>query len=561
MIENDALDSAFTTMSNNLTTVNLSKMTENDALDSTFTTMSNNLTTVNQSKVTENDALDSTFTTMSNNLTTVNQSKVTENDALDSTFTTMSNNLTSVNQSLDVINTNCVYYNRTASIFVIILCSIAMYIQINWLVLAYRGKRLHMRENLFHFVQVFVHICGIIKELIIAIFVMLDYDKCTQPAAFAWIKYLPMCMLSMKYICLIGIVRIVKVTKPYKRIPWWIMCTMSAIQFLYIAILAVIPQNDNLVWVVNTADISCFILTVIVHSKAVWSLRKKLRKVHFQPHVSSSEAKACSQTKSPVGIFQIHPGGTVNDSQSQSNAPDNVSQIHIDIKDEGGNNTSPVDIFQIHPVDNGNGSQCQSNTPNDVSQIHIEIDLNEEKNNKSSNPELSNNKGGMMYNEIYNIGNFEKINNEQGINAPKLYNHGDKMDECQRKNSPSIISMIRKWKTSKSKVSPASSKVFRKTTSGRKCNEDQSQFSINHPSRRGELFSEYKMIFSEVVMLIFGTAFHTVLHITLRMTDIQLFKLVYTIYVLCFYSAIQLMTLFTSQVIRQLFMKCYLRKK
>ncbi|CAH1778934.1 unnamed protein product, partial [Owenia fusiformis] len=204
-------------------------------------------------------------------------------------------------------------------------CCVAMYIQINWLFLSFKGKRLHIRENTFHFIQVFVHICGILKELIIGILVALDFNECNLPGVFTWRKYLPMCRLSMKFLCLIGIVRMVKVTQPYRRIPWWIICVMSVIVCLYSAILIIIPDHNDLIWVDNVADICCFGLTVIVHSKMVWSLREKIFTVHIQPNVKSRQHQSSVQT--PVDVFQVHKPENMHGRQTQPNVIDDTIKI------------------------------------------------------------------------------------------------------------------------------------------------------------------------------------------------------------------------------------------
>ncbi|CAH1774730.1 unnamed protein product, partial [Owenia fusiformis] len=245
------------------------------------------------------------------------------------------------------------HYNRTASAAVLALCCIAMSIQINWLFLSYKGKRLHIRENTFHFVQVFVHICGILKECIIGIFVALDFNECNLPGAFMWRKYLPFCRLSMAYLCLIGIFRMMKITQPYRRIPWWVICVMSVIVWLYCGILVIIPDNKDLVWVDNVADTCCFGLTVIEHSKMIFSLKKKIFTVHIQPNVNSRQNKPSMQT--PVDVFQICKLHNTHGCQTESNVQADT-QTHI-VK------------FHVCKPDNTHGRQTPPNIPDDMFQI------------------------------------------------------------------------------------------------------------------------------------------------------------------------------------------------
>ncbi|CAH1774889.1 unnamed protein product [Owenia fusiformis] len=487
----------------------------------------------------------------------------------DIAFTTVKNNLT-VEQS-DTCGFG--YYNRTASAVVIIFCCIAMSIQINWLFLSYKGKRLHIRENTFHFVQVFVHICGILKELIIGILVALDFNECNLPGAFTWRKYLPFCRLSMKYLCLIGIVRMMKITQPYIRIPWWVICVMSVIVWLYCGILVIIPDNKDLVWVDNVADICCFGLTVIVHSKMLWSLKKKIFTVHVQPNVITRQNQLSMQAS--VNTFQIRKLNNTRGRQTELNISNdhmtsNIPKIAWDIRQsniptDASNicklgrqiESIPADASNVRQLENVHGHQTESNIPvhtqtDIVDTFQIHVDLSESENNEPDAKELPNEEP-QMHKIISDIGvtfnSFVKVNAKQGLNKTYSRNGNETLD-CQKVN---------KW----NKISPAKSpvKVFTVSNPGREHHQNQQpHLSIAHPSRRKDLKWEYKLIASEVVVLVLVTLFHMVVQITFRMNDCQLFHLLYSIFVLCLYSIIQCLTLLTSRALRHEFVKIYFRK-
>ncbi|CAH1787493.1 unnamed protein product [Owenia fusiformis] len=457
-----------------------------------------------------------------------------EQGITDTAFPTVENNVTVVKQMLHDRSDKfeCRHYNRSASVAVIIFCGIAMYIQINWLFLSFKGKRLHIRENTFHFIQVFVHICGILKELIIGILVALDFNECNLPGSFTWRKYLPMCRLSMKFLCLIGIVRMVKVTQPNRRIPWWIICVMSVIVCLYCAILIIIPHHNDLIWVDNVADICCFGLTVIVHSKMVWSLRKKIFTIHIQPNVKSRQHQASVQT--PVDVFQVHKLEEMHGRQKQPNVID--------------------DTFKIDKIDT-NTHQTESNVQADtqthiVDAFQIHIDLDELENNEATQeqPHIQNE----IISDIRTTFNTFIKENAKGVmnktNPKKAHN----TVECHK--------VKKNW--FKNKISPFSpSKAFDESNpDGKHHQNQQKQLSIIHPLRRKDFIWEYKLIASEVVVLLIAALFHMVIQITFRMNDSQLFHLLYSISVLCLYSIIKCLKFLTSRALRHEFIKFYSRK-
>ncbi|CAH1790582.1 unnamed protein product [Owenia fusiformis] len=213
-------------------------------------------------------------------------------------------------------------------LYVMVLYSIGIVANTHWLYGMYRVKKLHVRDNYFHINLSVVHIIGMVKIIIASLTLGFGIKELT--ILNTHLQHLPTTSMSAVLLCIIGGIRLARLTHPYMylttrltlfllMVPWLLMIAIMLMDI-------VVPKKKRFLYVIWPSICCASSVMVMIYMKMFHTLYKRNIKTDVSPITMATESRS-TNSYGRVSKFEIFIIDDIVGSYSKEEGTSHIDNI------------------------------------------------------------------------------------------------------------------------------------------------------------------------------------------------------------------------------------------